>query len=60
MKKIFTLITIFALIFSSSFVYAQNKIGKVTGIAKSADGKPLDGATIGLLRAKDNSLVISK
>ncbi len=56
MKKIFTLITLFAFISSSSFVYAQNKIGKVTGVAKSADGKALDGATIGLLRVKDNSI----
>jgi len=59
MRKILTLITFFALTTLSSFVYAQAKIGKVTGTAKSVDGKALDGATIGLLRAKDNSLAKS-
>ncbi len=59
MKNSLLLITLFALTTLSSFVYAQNKIGKVTGVAKSFDGKVLDGATIGLLRAKDKSLARS-
>jgi uncharacterized surface anchored protein len=59
MRTRITLITLFFLTTLSSFVYGQNKIGKVTGIAKSVDGKVLDGATIGLLRAKDKSLAKS-
>lgn len=56
MNRSITLIAFLVLTTLSSFVYGQNKIGKVTGIAKSVDGKVLDGATIGLLRSKDNSL----
>ncbi|MEJ7829352.1 MAG: outer membrane beta-barrel protein, partial [Segetibacter sp.] len=59
MRTSITLITLFFLTTLSSFVYGQNKIGKVTGTAKSVDGKVLDGATIGLLRAKDKSLAKS-
>ncbi len=59
MRNFITIIALFVLTTLSSFVYAQNKIGKVTGTAKSVDGKLLDGATIGLLRVKDNLLAKS-
>jgi hypothetical protein len=59
MRTSITLFTLFILTTLSSFVHAQNKVGKVTGVAKAADGQVLDAATIGLLRAKDKSLVKS-
>jgi hypothetical protein len=58
MKFFLALITLVTLTAFSSAT-AQNKIGKVAGIAKSVDGKLLDGATIGLMRVKDKSLARS-
>ena len=56
MKRISTyLVLVFTLTVLCSTAHAQNKIGKVSGVVKSLD-KPLEGATISLLKAKDSSL----
>ncbi|HEX8279303.1 MAG TPA: carboxypeptidase regulatory-like domain-containing protein, partial [Segetibacter sp.] len=57
MKKSFTLIILVVTAFFSASVAGQNKTGKVTGIAQSADGKAIEGTTVTLLKAKDSSLV---
>lgn len=47
---------IFAIAFSTTIASAQSG-SKITGNINSADGKPLDGATIYLLKATDSTLV---
>jgi len=54
MRKLFTLLTCILL---SALVFSQNKIGKVSGIITDESQKPLQSATVSLLRAKDSSLV---
>jgi outer membrane receptor protein involved in Fe transport len=58
MTKFFTLTFIIATInlFHSS-LNAQVRIGKVTGVVTSMEGKAIDGATASLLKLKDSSLV---
>ncbi|MCW3105892.1 MAG: hypothetical protein JWQ09_398 [Segetibacter sp.] len=57
MKRNFTLVLLLvAIMLVASSAKAQNKIGKVTGSAKSADEKAIEGATVSLLKAKDSSL----
>src|SRR3954453_11102045 len=38
-------------------INAQSQTGKINGVVKSADNKPLESATLSLLKAKDSSLV---
>ncbi len=47
---------IFAIMFSTAIAFAQNGL-KITGNINEADGKPLDGATIYLLKASDSTVV---
>ncbi len=54
MKKFITLIT---LSMFSLFAFAQEKIGKITGIILNTGHKPVEGATVQLLRA-DNKAVV--
>jgi outer membrane receptor protein involved in Fe transport len=54
MKKVFTLF--FISVFITASLSAQLKIGKVSGVATSIDGKAIDGATASLLKLKDSSL----
>ena len=54
MRKLFTLLTCILL---SALVFSQNKIGKVSGIITDESQKPLQSATVSLLRARDSSLV---
>ncbi len=60
MKRISVVLLIVSMlsVFSSKAT-AQNKIGRVTGKAVDDGGKPLDGATISLLKVKDNTLAKS-
>lgn len=55
MKRIAALLTVFGLI-SASFTQAQAVNGKVTGTITSAQ-KPVDAASVALLRAKDSGVV---
>ncbi len=55
MKHIAALLTVFGLI-SASFTQAQAISGKVNGTVTSAQ-KPVDAASVGLLRAKDSGVV---
>ena len=41
----------------SAVVFSQTKIGKVSGIITDESQKPLQSASVSLLRAKDSSLV---
>src|SRR5258705_4069571 len=54
MRKLFTLLTSILL---SALVFSQNKIGKVSGVITDESQKPVQSATVSLLRAKDSSLV---
>ncbi len=54
MKKITTIITLFLLSFS---LFAQEKIGKISGTITDAAHKPLDAATVQLLKAENKTLV---
>lgn len=54
MKKIFILLTA---LLSSFLIYAQNKPGKISGIVTNADKKPVESATIQLLKAENKALV---
>ena len=56
MKKISTCFLAFTVMFLCSVAYAQNKVGRVSGLVKSPEGNGLEGATISLLKAKDSSL----
>ncbi|MBC7650126.1 MAG: TonB-dependent receptor, partial [Deinococcales bacterium] len=55
MKKILTMLTILGLMASGSTMAQTNTLGKVTGTIIGAT-KPIDGATVNLLRAKDSSI----
>ncbi len=54
MRKSFTLLTGILL---STLVFSQSKIGKISGIITDESQKPLQSASVSLLRAKDSSLV---
>lgn len=54
MRKLFTLLTGILL---STLVFSQNKIGKISGVITDESQKPLQSASVSLLRAKDSSLV---
>src|SRR5436190_13200691 len=54
MRKLFSLLTCILL---SALVFSQNKIGKISGIITDESQKPLQSATVSLLRAKDSSLI---
>jgi len=54
MRKLFTLVTSLLL---SAIVFSQTKIGKVSGIITDESQKPVQSASVSLLRAKDSSLV---
>jgi len=47
---------IFAITFSTAIAFAQNGL-KITGSINGTDGKPVDGATIYLLKASDSTVV---
>jgi iron complex outermembrane receptor protein len=53
MKRIFTLVIVCALFSTLASAQANPKI---TGIVKDEQGKPLQSATVSLLRQKDSSL----
>jgi serine protease inhibitor ecotin len=52
-STLFFLLIMFALVTTTA--KAQNKIGKISGIAKTSNDKALEGATVILLKAKDSS-----
>jgi len=54
MRKIFTLLTCILL---SAIVFSQTKLGKITGVITDETQKPIQSASVSLLRAKDSSLV---
>src|SRR5688572_9435107 len=54
MRKLFTLLA-GILLYTVSF--AQSKIGKISGSITDESQKPLQSASVSLLRAKDSSLV---
>ena len=54
MKKFSLLVT--ALLFSF-LLYAQNKPGKISGSVTNTDKKPVESATIQLLKAENKALV---
>src|SRR6187401_2020557 len=54
MRKSFTLLTC---ILFSALVFSQNKIGTISGVITDELQKPLQSASVSLLRAKDSSLV---
>jgi len=54
MKKITTLLTAMLL---TMLLYAQNKTGKISGSVTSPDKKPVESATVQLLKASGNALV---
>ena len=54
MRKLFTLITSILLY---TIVFSQTKIGKISGNVTDEAQKPLQSASVSLLRAKDSSLV---
>ncbi|MGZ5134600.1 MAG: TonB-dependent receptor domain-containing protein [Flavitalea sp.] len=56
MKKT-PLLTVLIFILYSSQIFAQNKIGKISGNIKDDKQKAIDGATVSLLRSKDAVLV---
>ncbi|MES2003404.1 MAG: TonB-dependent receptor [Bacteroidota bacterium] len=57
MKKIVTMLTVFGLTLSAFTVQAQNAVtGKVNG-AVSSNQKPIESASVSLLKAKDSSVV---
>src|ERR1700743_1521912 len=43
--------------FASKMIFAQAATGKITGQVTDASKKPVDGATITLVTAKDSSLI---
>lgn len=58
MRPIFTrMLLIFAVVFIAAAAQAQTRPGKIKGTAITADGTPLEGATITLLTSKDSTLV---
>src|SRR4029079_14553169 len=54
MRKLSTLLISLLL---SAVVFSQTKIGKITGIITDESQKPVQSASVSLLRAKDSSLV---
>jgi len=54
MRNLFTLLTGILL---STLVFSQNKIGKISGVITDESQKPVQSASVSLLRAKDSSLV---
>ena len=54
MRKLFTLLTSLLL---SAVIFSQTKIGKISGIITDESQKPVQSASVSLLRAKDSSLV---
>jgi hypothetical protein len=54
MRNLFTLLTGILL---STLVSSQNKIGKISGIITDESQRPIQSASVSLLRAKDSSLV---
>ena len=54
MRKSFTLLIC---ILFSTIIFSQNKIGKISGVITDESQKPLQSASVSLLRAKDSSLV---
>lgn len=54
MKKFTTLLTAMLL---TMLLYAQNKSGKITGTVTGAGNKPVEAATVQLLKANGNTLV---
>src|SRR4026208_2498423 len=54
MRNLFTLLTGILL---SALAFSQNKIGKISGIITDESQKPVQSASVSLLRAKDSSLV---
>jgi hypothetical protein len=58
MKPISSLSSIvFCIVLFAPAAFAQNKIGKISGAISTDDGKPVDGVTISLIKAKDSALV---
>lgn len=56
MRKTISLLMLIVFAMLATATAQQAKIGKVTGVAKSAEGSALEGATVSLLKAKDSSL----
>jgi iron complex outermembrane receptor protein len=56
MKKIPTLLTAIALVMSAFYANAQTSQGKVTGTVSALE-KPVEAATVSLLKAKDSSVI---
>src|SRR5262245_27165717 len=54
MRKLFTL---FAFLVLSHLAFSQNKIGKISGVITDESRRPIQSASVSLLRAKDSSLV---
>lgn len=54
MKTISSLLTALLL---TTLLYAQSKPGKISGMVTNADNKPVESATVQLLKAKDKALV---
>src|SRR6187402_3976687 len=54
MRKLFTLLTSLLL---SAIVFSQTKIGRISGVITDESQKPVQSASVSLLRAKDSSLV---
>jgi iron complex outermembrane recepter protein len=55
MRKIFTLFALLALL--STVAFAQNKIGKISGIVEDGANRSMQSISVSLLNAKDTSLV---
>ena len=53
MRNIFTLLALYV----CSFAFSQNRIGKITGVITDESQKPIQSATVSLLKLKDSSLV---
>ena len=56
MKQKLTLLLVLVAV-STLQIFAQTKIGKITGTVTDESSKPIDGATVTLLRSKDAGLV---
>lgn len=55
MKQFFAVL--FLLLYSTNFLFAQEKNGKISGIVQDGSGKGIDAATVSLNRSKDGKLV---
>ncbi|HZE85847.1 MAG TPA: carboxypeptidase-like regulatory domain-containing protein [Puia sp.] len=56
MRKIRETLTLFTVLLWSSGLCAQQR-GEISGTVRSSDKKPIEAATVSLLRSKDSSLV---